>query len=109
MVIRLSSLLVALAVAAGCGAQAAPHSGLRAPVSDPAGILHLKPGRYTFHLGSDVRVGEPIHCLTRSGKQAGGGAVQSRGHGVGSSTGFVATTLADGRVRVTCPANPGNA
>ena len=109
MSIRLSSLLIALLVATGCGAQAVPHSGPPAPVSDPAGVLHLKPGHYTYRLGRDVRAGEPIHCSTRSGGQAGGGAIQPRGHGVGSSTGFEATTSADGRVRITCPANPGNA
>ncbi len=109
MVIRLASLLIALAVGAGCGSQATPHSGPPGPVSDPAGVLHLKPGHYTFHLGRDVRVGEPIRCFTRSGRPAGGGAIEPRGHGVGSSTGFEATTSANGRVRVTCPARPGNA
>jgi hypothetical protein len=109
MSIRLTSLAIALAVATGCGAQAAPHSGPPAPVSDPAGVLHLKPGHYAFRLAGDVRVGEPIRCFTRSGKQAGGGAVQPRGRGVGSSTGFEAMTSTDGRVRITCPANPGNA
>ena len=87
----------------------APRSGPPAPVSDPAGVLHLKPGHYTFHLGSDVRVGEPIRCFTRRGEQAGGGAVQPRGHGVGSSTGFEAMTSPNGRLRITCPANPGSA
>jgi hypothetical protein len=109
MWIRLASLTIALAAAAGCGAQASPHSGPPAPVSDPAGILHLKAGHYTFHVGRDVRVGEPIRCFTRNGRPAGGGAVEPRGHGVGSSTGFEATTSSNGRVRVTCPAHLGNA
>jgi hypothetical protein len=109
MWIRFSSLAIALCIGAGCGGQASPRSGPPAPVSDPAGVLHLKPGRYTFHLGRDVRVGEAIRCFTKRGRPAGGGAIEPRGHGVGSSTGFEAMTSANGRVRVTCPADPGNA
>ena len=106
------SLVTAAVVAAGCGA--ARHHSM-APASDPAGSpavvrpLHLNPGRYTFHLGCDVRVGQRILCVTRSGRLAGGGGVEPRGHGVGSSTGFEATTFRNGRVRVVCPAHPGNA
>lgn len=86
-----------------------------APASDPAGspavvrTLHLKPGHYTFHVGRDVRVGQRILCVTQNGRLAGGGGVQPRGHGVGSSTGFEATTTRNGRVQVVCPAHPGNA
>jgi len=114
MWIRSSSLLIVLALAAGCGSQASPRSGPPSPASDPASLpraraLHLKPGHYTFHLGRDVRVGERIVCITRNGSPAGGGGVEPRGHGVGSSTGFEAITFANGRVRVACPANPGNA
>ena len=103
-----STLAIALALA-GCGSQGSPGAGPPAPVSDPAGVLHLKPDRYTFHLGRDVHVGETIGCFTRKGRPAGGGGVPPRGHGVGSSTGFEAITFADGRVRITCPAHPGNA
>jgi len=106
------TLITAAALAAGCGA--AKHHSM-APASDPAGspavhrTLHLKPGHYTFYLGHDVRVGQRIVCVTHTGGPAGGGGVEPRGHGVGSSTGFQATTSRNGRVRVVCPANPGNA
>jgi hypothetical protein len=113
MWIRSSSLVVTLALAAGCGSQASPRSGPPSPASDPAAprarALHLKPGHYTFHVGRDVQVGERILCFTRNGDPAGGGGVEPRGHGVGSSTGFEAMTFPSGRVRVTCPENPGNA
>jgi hypothetical protein len=109
MWIRLCSFVFALCFAAGCGGQAPPSSSPPAPVSDPAGALHLKPGRYTFDLGRDVRVGESIRCFTKSGTPAGGGAIAPRGHGVGSSTGFEEMTFANGRVRITCAAHPGNA
>jgi hypothetical protein len=106
------SLITAAALAAGCGAG---HHHSTAPASDPAGSLvllgavQLKPGHYTFHLGRDAHVGESIRCVTRDGSPAGGGDVQPRGHGVGLSTGFEASTFRNGRVRVVCPANPGNA
>ena len=105
---RFLSLLTAAAVVAGCGA--AQHHSM-APASDPAGarVFHLKPGHYTFHLGRDVRVGQRILCVTPGGRMAGGGGVEPRGHGVGSSTGFEATTFRNGRVQVVCPAHPGNA
>ena len=105
------SLITAATLAAGCGA--AHHS--MAPASDPAGspavarVLHLKPGHYTFRLGRDAQVGERIRCVTEGGGPAGGGSIESRGHGVGLSTGFEATTFRSGVVRVVCPANPGNA
>jgi hypothetical protein len=109
MWIRFSSLAIAVCIVAGCRGQASPGSGPPAPVSDPAGALHLTPGRYTFDLGRDVRVGESIRCFTKSGRAAGGGGIEPRGHGVASSTGFEETTSASGRVRITCPAHPGNA
>jgi hypothetical protein len=109
MWLRCSSLAIVLFIAAGCGGQASPASGPPGPVSDPAGALHLKPGGYNFDLSRDVRVGESIRCFTKSGKPAGGGAIERRGHGVGSSTGFEETTSSNGRVRITCPAHPGNA
>jgi hypothetical protein len=114
MWIRSSSLVIALVMATACGSQASPHSGPSSPASDPAAlprmqVLRLEPGHYTYRLGRDVRIGEAIRCFTPSGKPAGGGGVEPRGRGVGSSTGFVAMTSPDGRVQVTCPAQPGNA
>jgi hypothetical protein len=105
------SLVAAAVLAAGCGA--VHHS--MAPASDPARsppvarVLHLKPGRYTFHLGRDVSVGDRIRCVTWTGGLAGGGSIEPRGRGVGSSTGFEAMTFRNGRVQVACPAHPGNA
>ncbi len=104
---RSTSLVIAAALAAGCGSHTSDRSDPPPPVR--AGVLHLEPGRYTFHLARDVHVGERIRCVTRSGAPAGGGGVMPRGHGVASSTGFDAVTSPDGRVRVTCPAHPGNA
>ena len=112
MRIRSLMLVTAATLAAGCGA--ARHHSM-APASDPAGspqavgVRHLKPGRYTFHVGRDIRVGQRILCVTQSGRLAGGGSIQPRGHGVGQPTGFVATMSRNGRVQVVCPANPGNA
>ena len=111
---RISSLVLVTAatLAAGCGA-AQHHS--RAPASDPAGsprvvgVRHLRPGHHIFHVGRDIRVGQRIVCVTQSGRLAGGGSIQPRGHGVGESTGFVATTSRNGRVQVVCPAHSGNA
>ncbi len=107
MWIRSISLVIAAALAAGCGSQASGGSDPSPPVQ--AGVLHLEPGRYTFHVGRDVRVGARIRCVTSNGAPAGGGAVMPRGQGVASSTGFGAVTSPQGRVRVTCPAHPGNA
>lgn len=92
-------------LAAACGASP-PNVGSthhRRPSS-----ITLHPGTYRFRLGVRVHVGEKIRCVTRSGAPAGGGRVPAGGHGVGSSTGFEAVT-ADGVVRITCPAHPGNA
>ena len=71
--------------------------------------IRLKPGHYTFHLGGRVRVGDKVVCVTRSGMPAGGGFVPKPGNGVASSTGFSLVVLASGKVKVTCPAHPGNA
>jgi hypothetical protein len=71
--------------------------------------IRLKPGHYTFHLGGRVNVGDKVVCVTRSGEPAGGGFVPKRGHGVGSSTGFSLFVSKSGKVKVTCPAHPGNA
>ena len=71
--------------------------------------IRLKPGHYTFHLGGRVKVGDKVVCVTRNGDPAGGGFVPKRGHGVGSSTGFSLFVSESGKVKVTCPAHPGNA
>jgi hypothetical protein len=71
--------------------------------------IRLKPGHYRFHLGGRVKVGDKIVCVTQNGGPAGGGFVPKRGHGVGSSTGFSLFVSASGKVKVTCPAHPGNA
>ena len=71
--------------------------------------VRLKPGHYTFHLGGRVKVGDKVVCVTRNGDPAGGGFVPKRGHGVGSSTGFSLFVSESGKVKVTCPAHPGNA
>jgi hypothetical protein len=102
-------VLVLIATATACGSTVAPDSS-QAPAHHHAPQpLTLKPGRYTFHLGEDVRVGDRVRCVTRSGEPAGGGGVESRGHGVGSSTGFSLMVSPSGRVVIVCPANPGNA
>ena len=62
-----------------------------------------------FHLGGRVRVGDKIVCVTRGGAPAGGGFVPKPGHGVASSTGFSLVVLESGKVKITCPAHPGNA
>jgi hypothetical protein len=56
-----------------------------------------------------VRVGDKIVCVTQSGAPAGGGFVPKPGHGVASSTGFSLVVLVAGKVKITCPAHPGNA
>ena len=71
--------------------------------------IRLKPGHYTFHLGGRVNVGDKVVCVTQNGEPAGGGFVPKRGHGVGSSTGFSLFVSESGKVKVTCPAHPGNA
>lgn len=115
MGIRRSAFVIALMLAAaGCGSGTTPRSGIPSPAYDPAGspgtpVLRLRPGHYTFRAGRDVRVGQRIRCFTDGGRPAGGGSVEPRGRGVGSSTGFEAITDATGRVRITCPAHPGNA
>jgi hypothetical protein len=100
-----SGLIAVVLVAAACGSS--PSGAGPAHHSRPASIT-LHPGTYRFAVGHGVHVGERIRCFTRSGAPAGGGAVPPEGHGVGSSTGFEAET-ADGLVRITCPADPGNA
>ena len=71
--------------------------------------IRLKPGHYVFHLGGRVRVGDKIVCVTRTGAPGGGGFVPKAGHGVGSSTGFSLVVLESGKVKIACPAHPGNA
>ena len=71
--------------------------------------IRLKPGHYRFHLGGRVKVGDKVVCVTRNGGPAGGGFVPKRGHGVGSSTGFSLVVSESGKVKIICPAHPGNA
>lgn len=71
--------------------------------------IRLMPGHYTFHLGGRVSVGDKVVCVTRSGRPAGGGFVPKPGNGVGSSTGFGLVVFPSGKVKITCPAHPGNA
>jgi hypothetical protein len=71
--------------------------------------IKLQPGSYQFQLGDQVNVGDQIVCVTASGEGAGGGVVPTIGHGVASSDGFSVYVSSSGSVKVTCPANPGNA
>jgi len=98
-----------LLAAAGCGS----HLQAQPTPTDPGPItVRLQPGHYTFWLGGTgphhLRTGDRIICHTADGSPAGGGIVPANGHGVGSSTGFE-VTVEQGKVKVTCPANPGNA
>lgn len=109
---RTAPLLLAATVAALASGCWAHGSGGGSPVTEskPATkALHLKPGHYRFHLGGRVNVGDKILCVTRDGGPAGGGGVPEAGEGVSSSTGFSVFVFPSGRVKITCPANPGNA
>jgi hypothetical protein len=97
-----------MVMASGCWGWTADRSTSTA-TSQAVATIRLKPGRYTFHLGGRVRAGDKIVCVTRAGGAAGGGFVPEAGHGVGSSTGFTVLVSLSGKVRITCPANPGNA
>jgi hypothetical protein len=55
-----------------------------------------------------VRTGDKILCVLDNDSPAGGGFVPTEGHGVGSSSGFD-LMVAGGKVKVTCPAQVGNA
>ena len=104
-----TGLLVATLAAMTTGCSGWDSHGSNGTGPNPAiKTLHLKPGHYVFHLGGRVDVGDRILCVTRSGASAGGGFVPSAGHGVGSSTGFSVFTHTSGKVKITCPANPGN-
>jgi hypothetical protein len=99
-----------VAATAACGqASSAPSTpgAVKSMAHRGPRTLHLKPGHYTFHLGDRVRVGDSIRCVTAGGRPAGGGAIDKRGFGTGSSTGFSVGTAKDGTVRVVCPAHPG--
>jgi hypothetical protein len=107
--VRRLLLLVAVSTAAvGCGSSTSGGQGPTGSDRSPH-TVRLEPGHYTFRLGGRVVSGDELSCVTRAGAPAGGGVVPARGHGVGSSTGFSVDVLKDGRVEVTCPANPGNA
>ena len=98
-----------LLATAACGSydQTQPASEHRGPIT-----VRLKPGQYTFGLGGSgghrLHTGDKVVCVTAAGSPAGGGIVPTNGHGVGSSTGFD-MMVEHGKVRVTCPSNPGNA
>jgi hypothetical protein len=107
--LRFASATVLVLAAAACGS----HTQAQAPSTHRAQTtVRLKPGHYTFVLGGSgaghLRTGDKIVCVLRNGSPAGGGIVPANGHGVGSSTGFV-VMVSGGKVKVTCPANPGNA
>lgn len=115
--IRCALLILALPIlATGCrGTDAGGSVATQTPPK--AKTVRLKPGHYTFLLGAGngdasalrLRPGDKIICLTATGAPAGGGGVPTRGHGVGSSTGFSMEVTPGGRVRIVCPAHPGNA
>jgi hypothetical protein len=94
-------VFVLAVAAAGCGQSQGP-----APATHTRQIVRLTPGHYTFRLGGRVNVGDEIRCVTRDGSPAGGGAVPTSGHGVGSSTGF-SLSVSAGEVTITCPARVG--
>ncbi len=105
-----STVVALVAVTAACGqASSAPSTPAAVKSTAHRGprTLHLKPGHYTFHLGDQVRVGDSIKCVTDGGRPAGGGGIDKRGYGTGSSTGFSVETGMDGTVKVVCPAHPG--
>ena len=88
-----------LAGLAGCGGDSA---GDRAPREH----IVLHPGGSTFPLGDGVEAGDALRCVTESGGPGGGGGVPLAGESVAASTGFSASTRADGTVVVRCPAHP---
>jgi hypothetical protein len=89
-------------VSASLGSAATHADGAR-------NTIRLKPGHYTFHLGGRVNVGDEVLCVTRKGRPTGGGFGPKPGNGVGSSTGFSLVVSESGKVKITCPAHPGNA
>lgn len=101
------TLSIVAVIGTACWASAS--EGAAVPHAETAKkTIRLKPGHYVFHLGGRVRVGDKIVCVTRGGAPAGGGFVPKPGHGVASSTGFSLVVLESGKVKIICPANPGN-
>jgi hypothetical protein len=108
---RMQTLLIVATISSVCtGCWGLNPGGSASTGTSPAvRIIRLNPGNYTFHLGGRINVGDKIACVTDSGAAAGGGFVPKPRHGVSSSTGFSMVVLSSGLVKVTCPANPGNA
>jgi hypothetical protein len=108
---RIQTLLIVATISSVCtGCWGLSPGGSEPTGTNPAvRTIRLKPGNYTLHLGGRINVGDKIACVTDSGAAAGGGFVPKPGHGVSSSTGFSVEVLSSGLVKVTCPANPGNA
>ena len=108
---RMQTLLIVATISSVCTGCWGLNPGGSTPTSTNPAVrtIRLKPGTYTFHLGGRLNVGDKIACVTDSGAAAGGGFVPKPGHGVSSSTGFSIVVLSSGRVKATCPANPGNA
>jgi hypothetical protein len=105
--LRFASATALVLATAACGSHTQAPSTHRDPVT-----VRLEPGRHTFVLGGSgagrLRTGDKIVCVLRNGAPAGGGIVPTEGHGVGSSTGFE-MMVEGGKVKVTCPAQVGNA
>jgi hypothetical protein len=105
---HLRTLSIVAVIGTACWVSASEGSAV--PHTETAEkTIRLKPGHYVFHLGGRVKIGDKIVCLTRGGAPAGGGFVPKPGHGIGSSTGFTLFVSESGKVRIACPAHPGNA
>jgi hypothetical protein len=105
---HIRTLSIVAVVGMACWASVSDGSAV-SHTSKASKTIRLTPGRYTFHLGGRVKVGDKVLCRTRNGAPAGGGFVPKPGNGVASSTGFSLVVSASGKVKITCPANPGNA
>ena len=105
---HIRTLAIVAVVGMACWVSASDGSVVNHP-NHAKKTIRLKPGHYTFHLGGRVHVGDKIVCVTRNGRPAGGGFVPKPGNGVASSTGFSLVVFASGKVKITCPAHPGNA
>ena len=105
---HIRTLTIAAVVGMACWVSASDGSAV-GHTSMARKTIRLTPGHYTFHLGGRVKVGDRVLCRTYNGAPAGGGFVPKPGNGVASSTGFSLVVSASGKVKITCPANPGNA